>query len=90
MSEEAARALLLSTLELAVPMWQEEWRGRPPAEREIRGRELSQVVAERGDVILYRAKGTAEAFNALAEAVAILSFQPGGVEFLGRRWEAPS
>lgn len=49
------------------------------------------MIAEHGDNILYRAKrrgDTAAAFNALAEAIAILAFAPGGVTFLGEHYEA--
>jgi ribosome modulation factor len=50
----------------------------------------AQVVASKGDVILYRSKKrgeTAEAFNALAEGIALLSFAPGGVHAFGLDFE---
>ena len=49
-----------------------------------------QMIAEHGDNILFRSvkKGeTAAAFNALAEGIAILSFAPGGITFMGDHWE---
>lgn len=86
--------LLGATLLIAVPLWADRWRERLAfwtwPQVLVRGRELSQVVAEKGDVMQFRGgkKGeTAAAFNALAEGVALLSMFPGGVRFLGERWE---
>ena len=42
--------------------------------------------------LLYRSKkpgGSAKAFNALAEAVALMSIIPGGVTVFGHRWVFP-
>jgi hypothetical protein len=88
--EETTLALLQAALGAAVPLWIVGWRGRDPDERLARGRELSAVIAEKGDVILYRGKKkgeSARAFNALAESIAILSFQPGGVTLFGLHFE---
>jgi len=82
--------LLRIALSAAVPLWIEQWRGRDPEERLSRGRELGQVIAEKGDVIQFRGKKkgeSARAFNALAESIAILSFQPGGVKIFGLQFE---
>lgn len=76
-------------LTLAVPMWQERLKARPWADLVPRSREIADIVASHGDVILYRGKKTGEtaaAFNALAEGLAILSFAPGGVRFMGCCW----
>lgn len=90
MSEESTLALLRSTLELAVPMhvlmldrltWDQVQAMIP---------ECAQHIAEHGDIILYRSKKkgeTAAAFNALARAVAILSFSLGGVTIFGLHFE---
>jgi hypothetical protein len=89
------------SLELAVPLWIERVRRRWSDESRIaRARQLVEVIAGEGDKILfpiraepksrqaYARLGTAEAFNALAEALALLSFAPGGVTFAGRHWES--
>lgn len=58
-----------------------------------RAKDLAQTIAEKGDVLQYKGttkkarEGTAEAFNALGEAITYLSLIPGGVPFLGYRWE---
>ncbi len=82
--------LLRIALSAAVPLWIEQWRDRDPDDRIERGRELAQVIAEKGDVIQFRGKKkgkSARAFNALAESIAIASFQLGGVSFSGLRFE---
>ena len=55
-----------------------------------RARDLADVVASEADVLFRPGKPgqTARAFNALAEGLAALSFQPGGVRFLGMHFEA--
>lgn len=82
--------LLRISLQAAVPLhaWDMQ---RMPLDHLLRlGPELSQIIAEKGDIIQFRGgkKGeTAAAFNALAKALALLSFFPGGVRFLGDRYE---
>jgi hypothetical protein len=50
---------------------------------------LAWDIAEQGDTLLYRVKGkSAEMINKLVEGLAILSFCPGGVTFLGIHFEA--
>jgi hypothetical protein len=80
--------LLRATLAVAVPMWAAQVRGWSDEKRAQRGRVCAQAVAEHGDVIQFKAKGTADAFNRLAEGLALLSFAPGGVRFLGDHWES--
>lgn len=83
-------ALLNATLSAAVPLRALELR-RIPFERLMsRAPELGQIIAEKGDIIQFKSKKkgeTAAAFNALAEALAILSFMPGGVTFFGQHFE---
>ncbi len=84
-------AALAGMLAVAVPLWIENVRDMPWKEKLERARECSQIVAEKGDVILYKSKKkgeTAAAFNALAEGVAILAFAPGGVTVFGMHFEA--
>lgn len=50
-----------------------------------------QLIAERGDIILYRSKKkgeTAKMMNVLTESLALLAFQPGGVTFGGMHFQA--
>jgi hypothetical protein len=51
-----------------------------------RARACGQVIAEHGDALFFRSKRTREAINSLAEGIAILACQPGGVAFCGTRW----
>lgn len=90
MADNTKLALLQAALGAAVPLWVHELQLTPLADLLARGPELAQVLAEKGDVILYRGKKkgeSARAFNALAEAVAVLSFTPGGVTLFGIHFE---
>jgi len=83
--------LLKISLEAAVPLHIDLLRTRPRHEIEERAREAAQIIAEKGDIILYRSrkKGeTAAAFNRLAEGIACLAFAPGGVTIFGLHFEA--
>ena len=88
---EPNHELLKISLSAAVPLWILKLK-RMPWAQVIEQRERSaQMIAEHGDNILYRAKKkgeTAAAFNALAEALAMLAFCPGGVTFAGLHFEA--
>ena len=66
--------LLALTLELAVPLWIDQLASLTDSQRQSLAVECGDVIAEHGDIILYRSskKGeTASAFNALAKGVAI-------------------
>lgn len=81
---------LIIALQAAVPLWVETVRQYTPEQLEERRKITSQVIAEKGDVIQFRSKTkgeTASAFNHLAEGLAILATQKGGVDFLGQHWE---
>ncbi len=83
--------LLRLSLMTAVPMWQMDIRGWSAEKRAERSGICSQVIAEKGDIIQFRAKkkgATADAFNRMAEGVALLSFAPGGVRIFGMHFEA--
>lgn len=89
MSEEQTRTLIVDTLEVAVPLWISQLREVPWKLIDARREPCMLMIAEHGDDILFKSKrqgDTAKAFNALAEAVAILSFIPGGVKVFGRIW----
>ena len=82
-------ALLLDHLAIAVPMWIDTLRGSTFDERADRAHCCAQVIAHKGDIILYRSKAkgeTAEAFNRLAEGIACAAFQPGGIRAFGVVW----
>jgi hypothetical protein len=82
--------LLVTALSASVPLYIEELRGLSVEDRLNIAHDAAQIVAEKGDVILYRSnkKGeTAKAFNALARGLAALAFQPSGVTFLGMKFE---
>lgn len=84
--------LLGISLDAAVPFWIEYWRHRSLSERQHRAQQCAQIVAEKGDIIMYRSgrKGeTSKAFTALAEGIAISSMGPGGITFMGRKWLTP-
>lgn len=83
--------LLKVSLSCAVPLWIERARRYTDAEFKKRVELAGQKVAERGDIIQFRSRRagqSAEAFNALAEGLALLAFCPGGVYFLGMHFEA--
>jgi len=89
--EEQTRALILLSLEVAVPMWIDRLKQKPWSVIEVRAKDAGRMIAEHGDNILYKSlkRGeTAMAFNGLAEGVAILAFMPGGVKIFGGAWRA--
>lgn len=88
MSSEFTIDLLKISLSAAVPLWvdtilRENW-SVDRLQRE--SAEAAQEIAEHGDRILFKSKGTAQAFNALAKGIAILSFCPGGIEVFGLKF----
>lgn len=81
--------LLPVALSAAVPLWIEKLRPLAPEQRLARSSGLAGIIAEHGDIILYRGgkRGeSADAFNALAEGLGIGAFQPGGVTAFGQHW----
>ena len=89
-------ALLLASLDMAVPLRlleivQENGAELRWSDFQERACELAYVIAEKGDIILFKSKKkgeSAQAWAALVEALAILSLAPGGVKFMGLHWEA--
>lgn len=82
---------LVSALGMAVPLWQLELKSVPFNELLKECPEISQMLAEKGDILLYgsKTKGeTAQIFNRVARGLAILSFLPGGVKLFGQTWIA--
>ena len=83
-----AAVLLQGMLAWAVPLHIENLKRLSWPHLKRLAEENCDVIAEKGDIILYRQKGeSAAAFNRLAESLAILSFLPGGVRFLGLHFE---
>ncbi len=86
--------LMRLTLQVGVPLKQMEIRHRKgPFDWEFANiQRLGMELGAKGDALQFRSpnqKGVAADLMAgLIDAIAVLSFQPGGVEFLGKRWDA--
>lgn len=88
----------LGLLEVAVPLWIEEFRPLAWEERmKIRDEVLDVIAGDKGlggiealatDSRPKRTGMAALAFNALAKALALGALQPGGVKFAGMQWDA--
>lgn len=88
--------LLQVSLDAAIPLWQIQI-----SERFASREEAIAYLAEHAsglrelfgsEDILYKSTkpgDSAKAFNALAEAVALMSLMPGGVRVFGRQWIFP-
>ena len=91
MPDDIRNSFLAMTLELAVPLSIERLKREPWDNIVVRLPKLAQFIAEHGDNILFRSPKhgeTAEAFTKLSEAIAALSFVPGGVKALGTHWQS--
>lgn len=85
---EIKKTLLERQLEVAVPLWIEVFKNYDWDEfkRIVNGSE--NVSGECAEAISYRIEGkSAKAFNALAEAIAVLSYCPGGIKIFGLRFK---
>lgn len=82
--------LLMLSLEVAVPLAIDEVRTWTPEERVAYCRQHADVIASRGDDLMFGSKKkgeTGKLLVVLARCLACLAFSPGGVEFAGMRWE---
>lgn len=83
--------LLISTLEIAIPLWVARFQENVEFYRQMDRNTLSRIVenlATEGDQLLYRDTKTAQRFNDLAYEIAWAAcFVPGGIEFAGKKWE---
>lgn len=80
--------MLATCLDAAVPLWIERFRNLPEDERLEMIDEVSKDFATKMEYVIHLKEGeTAEAFNDLARAIALLSFCPGGVTCFDRHWE---
>jgi hypothetical protein len=84
------RGLLVASLEAAVPIWAADLSRLPLRELLAEGPELARTIGETVEVLQFRraSEGAGEAFNALARAVAILSFLADGMRFCGVRFKS--
>ena len=82
-----------NALQVAVPLWIEriKAKGGPDAEDWKKARETSDILGERGDILLCGGGKQGEAadqFNRTAHGIAVLAFMPSGVTLFGQHWEA--
>ena len=85
-------SFLRSMLQCAVPLHMVEIASWSFEDRQAAARECEAIIAHEGENTLFKSKkpgGTARGFNALARAIAILAYQPGGVTTFGDHYEAP-
>lgn len=83
--------MLMTMLEVAVPMQVDAVRSWTPDERIAYCHAHADTIASRADDLMFGSKkrgATAELFNVTARALACMSFQPGGVKLAGRHWES--
>lgn len=83
---------LAMALSAAVPLRIAEFKGMGGIEeRDLWwARTFAQELGADGDILLYQGKKqgrSADMFNGLVRAIAILSFCPGGIRFLGQKYE---
>ena len=84
--------LLAVSLSAAVPliiMSMEQDKGRPNEADFHKARCYGNVLANKGDNLLFKSKKkgeTAELFNGLAHAVATMAFMPGGIKIFGQHY----
>lgn len=86
-------SMLVESLAIAVPLWVERYAGKVSWEEAQRRARIcvQHLMGPGGEDILFastRPGGSAEAFNRLAEGVAIASFQPGGITVFGHHFES--
>jgi hypothetical protein len=82
--------LLQATLQIAVPQWQEIIKRDYDYYYEKKDY-FANVIASCGDEILYKSKDagkTAKLFNNLAQAIALMSFSPLGIDIFGLHFES--
>lgn len=87
------QALLTTMMQTAVPLhvMRLKEKGGPTKEDMARAQETSDILGERGDILLHGGgkKGeAADQFNRTAHAIAVLAFVPGGVTLFGTTFDA--
>lgn len=82
--------LLQEFLQMAVPLWIMRFKGLPWEDLKQVMKESETVLEESGELATFaqfKQGQSAKAFNAIAKAIAALSFVPGGIEIFGRHFE---
>lgn len=85
----STRDLLTISLQAAVPLWIHKVRNLTEDQQHARAQRCADQVAAHGDLIQHRSKKKGEsatAFNGLAEGIAVLAYNAGGVVFMGTHW----
>lgn len=85
---------ITTMLAAAVPLRISDLANDPdlPTTMRQRAGDLSRLIAEKGDVLLYGSKKkgeTAALFNETVDAIAMLAFAPGGIKVFGMHFCAP-
>jgi hypothetical protein len=79
-------AALVIGLEAAVPLHILDAQHRTDEQRVAAANDLGTVIGSHGDDLIYGGRHCAATFNALARGLALLAYQPGGVDFAGHHW----
>lgn len=85
------RELLVWSLSAAVPVWALRLSQTPLRRLLAEGPALARTIAESAEVLQLGSSqdgAATDAFDALARAVAVLSFLPDGVKFCGARFRS--
>ena len=85
-TSESRMALLGDLMELLVPMRIREIAGWSESARIRAGRACSDPIAAHGDDLQYGGRHHRDALSALVTGLAVIAYQPGGVDFAGRHW----
>jgi hypothetical protein len=93
MNQATRDNLLAIAMSAAVPLhiMQLQEKGGPDAADMKKAQETSDMLGERGDVLLFGGGKTgepADLFNRTAHTVAVLAFVPGGIDIFGQHFEA--
>ena len=91
-TERTMPSLLVTALSAAVPLRILELgqRGGPTDEDLARIKAYQKDLSEHGEDLFFRSKkpgGSAERFNQTADAIAVLSFCPGGIRIFGEHYD---
>ncbi len=82
---------IVDMLDIAVPLriMLLEDKGGATQEDFDRLKGFAERLGSKGDVLLYGGKPgeAAELFNEVSQAIAVLSYCPGGIKLFGRHWE---
>lgn len=74
---------------MAVPLWRLKFDELSWEERQRICAESEKVLEQVGEAVLFKTKKTgdsARGFNAVAQAIAALSYAPGGITIFGHHW----